>query len=366
MAIILIVSFSISAQVQNLAIITNGLKDPGSVSIVNINHHSAKKAVKNDIMTIGSTPNDVQIQQNLAYIVNTYSNNIQIIDLLEQNSVGEISVGSGALPEKIAFVDTSKAYVTCNGPDQVAVLNLNTRSVTNKIKVRSKPWGITVINKKAYVANSAAVTNWVTFETTYGDSSVSVIDTETDQVIKTIKMATNAMEITTDGNSKVLVISTGDYAMILGKLTIINAITDEIEKTVKLKTTPGKIVVNRKQKIAVINTTFGAMVYDLVQDKLIRDKNNPIAEFLGGFGMTVDQEKSTYYVCIPDWTGGGLDELRVINSKYNLVKRYRVGKGASFVAVAQIESKNPIRVSKKDLHRTTWGEIKHSIGITKR
>ena len=365
-AIILIVSFSISAQVQNLAIITNGLKDPGSISIVNINHHSAKKAVKNDIMTIGSTPNDVQIQQNLAYVVNTYSNNIQIIDLLEQNSVGEISVGSGALPEKIAFVDTSKAYVTCNGPDQVAVLNLNTRSVTNKIKVRSKPWGITVINKKAYVANSAAVTNWVTFETTYGDSSVSVIDTETDQVIKTIKMATNAMEITTDGNSKVLVISTGDYAMILGKLTIINAITDEIEKTVKLKTTPGAIVVNRKQQIAVINTTFGAMVYDLVQDKLIRDKNNPIAEFLGGFGMTVDQEKSTYYVCIPDWTGGGLDELRVINSKYNLVKRYRVGKGASFVAVSQIESKNPIRVSEKDLHRTTWGEIKRSIGITKR
>ena len=360
-----IVSFSVSAQVKNLAIVANGLKDPGSISIVDLNQPDTKRAVKNDIITIGSTPNDVQVHQNLAYVVNTYSNNVQIIDLLEQNSVGEISVGPGALPEKIAFVDFSKAYVTCNGPDQVAVLNLNTRSVTSTIKVRSKPWGITVINKKAYVANSAAVTNWVTFKTTYGDSSVSVIDTATDQVIKTIKVATNATEITTDGNSKVLVISTGDYAMIPGLLTIINVNTDEIEKTVKLKTTPGAIVVNRAQQIVVINTATGAMVYDLVHNKLVRDKNNPIAEFSGGFGMTVDQEKSTYYVCVPDWTGGGLDELRVINSKYNLVKRYQVGRGASVVAVAQVEGKNSIGVSEiGNLYQTTWGVVKRDVGIT--
>ena len=364
--IIFIISFSISAQTQNLAIVTNGLKDPGSLSIIDINQLNIKKAVKNDIITTGSTPNDVQVQQNLAYVVNTYSNNIQIISLLEQNSVGEISVGSGTLPEKIAFVDSFKAYVTCNGPDQVAVLNLHTKSVTNRIQVQSKPWGITIINKKAYVAHSAAVTNWVTFKTTYGNSSVSVIDTTTDQVIKTIKVATNATEITTDGNSKVLVISTGDYAMIPGQLTIIDANTDEIEKTVKLKTTPGAIIVNRKQQIAIINTNVGAMVYDLVQNKLVRDKNNPIAGFSGGFGMTIDQEKSIYYVCIPDWTGGGLDELRVLNSKYNIVKRYQVGKGASFVAVAQIEGKNSIGVSKiNDLYKTTWGTIKQSMSTNK-
>ena len=364
--IIFIISFSISAQTQNLAIVTNGLKDPGSLSIIDINQLNIKKAVKNDIITTGSTPNDVQVQQNLAYVVNTYSNNIQIINLLEQNSVGEISVGSDTLPEKIAFVDSFKAYVTCNGPDQVAVLNLHTKSVTNRIQVQSKPWGITIINKKAYVAHSAAVTNWVTFKTTYGNSSVSVIDTTTDQVIKTIKVATNATEITTDGNSKVLVISTGDYAMIPGQLTIIDANTDEIEKTVKLKTTPGAIIVNRKQQIAIINTNVGAMVYDLVQNKLVRDKNNPIAGFSGGFGMTIDQEKSIYYVCIPDWTGGGLDELRVLNSKYNIVKRYQVGKGASFVAVAQIEGKNSIGVSKiNDLYKTTWGTIKQSMSTNK-
>ena len=364
--IIFIISFSVSAQIQNLAIVANGLKDPGSLSIIDINQLNIKKAVKNDIITIGSTPNDVQVQQNLAYVVNTYSNNIQIINLLEQNSVGEISVGSGTLPVKIAFVDPFKAYVTCNEPDQVAVLNLHTKSITNRIQVQSKPWGITIINKKAYVANSAAVTNWVTFKTTYGNSSVSVIDTTTDQVIKTIKVATNATEITTDGNSKVLVISTGDYAMIPGQLTIIDANTDEIEKTVKLKTTPGAIIVNRKQQIAIINTNTGAMVYDLVQNKLVRDKNNPIAGFSGGFGMTIDQEKSIYYFCIPDWTGGGLDELRVLNSKYNIVKRYQVGKGASFVAIAQIEEKNSIGVSKiNDLYKTAWGAIKQSMSVKK-
>ena len=80
--IIFIISFSVSAQVQNLAIVINGLKDPGSISIVNINQTNIKKAVKNDIITIGSTPNDVQVQHNLAYVINTYSNNIQIMLLL--------------------------------------------------------------------------------------------------------------------------------------------------------------------------------------------------------------------------------------------------------------------------------------------
>ena len=154
--------------------------------------------------------------------------------------------------------------------------------------------------------------------------------------------------------------------MIPGQLTIIDANTDEIEKTVKLKTTPGAIIVNRKQQIAIINTNVGAMVYDLVQNKLVRDKNNPIVGFSGGFGMTINQEKSIYYVCIPDWTGGGLDELRVLNSKYNIVKRYQVGKGASFVAVAQIEGKNSIGVSKiNGLYQTTWGTIKQSMSTNK-
>ena len=79
----------------------------------------------------------------------------------------------------------------------------------------------------------------------------------------------------------------------------------------------------------------------------------------------VDQEKSIYYVCVPDWTGGGLDELRVINSKYNLVKRYQVGRGASVVAVAQVEGKNSIGVSEiGNLYQTTWGVVKHDVGIT--
>ena len=71
--VIFIISLSVSAQIQNLAIVTNGLKDPGSLSIIDINQLNIKKAVKNDIITTGSTPNDVQVQQDLAYVVNTYS-----------------------------------------------------------------------------------------------------------------------------------------------------------------------------------------------------------------------------------------------------------------------------------------------------
>ena len=66
-----IVSFSVSAQVKNLAIVANGLKDPGSISIVDLNQPDTKRAVKNDIITIGSTPNDVQVHQNLVLNAST-------------------------------------------------------------------------------------------------------------------------------------------------------------------------------------------------------------------------------------------------------------------------------------------------------
>jgi hypothetical protein len=321
-----------------------------SLSIVNLDEPDSKKAVKNGIIPLGSVPNDIQIQGELGYVVNTFSNNVQIIDLRNRVSVGEIPIGDGTLPQQIAFIGPSKAYVTCNGTDDIKVVNVKERSIINAIPGGLKPTGITVLNGKAYVTNSAFVVDPVTYNVTYKDSSVTVIDTRTDTVLKTIPVPTNATDVTTDGESKVLVLSAGNFNLIPGNLVIIDGNRDEIEKIVELKTTPGfSLVVNRKKQVFINDgflTNRGLMVYDLVNKKWTRDRNDALAAFAGGAGMAVDQ-KDNVYVTFPDWTGGGLDELRVMGADETVVRTYRVGAGASVVAIAQIQ---PTRAAPFDVN----------------
>ena len=332
-----------ATEVQNLAVVVNDWTDQErgistALSIVDLDEPDVERAVENEIIPLGSVPSDIEIRDDTGYVVNTFSNNVQIVDLRNRVSIGTIPIGTGTLPQKIAFASDSKAYVTCSGTNDIRVVDVKGRSVINTIPGGLKPAGITIINDKAYVANSAW--EW-DGQVTYKDSSVTVIDVWTDSVTKTIDVPTNATGITNDGESKVLVISTGDYAAILGNLVIIDANRDEVEKVVKLRSTPAHSIVINSMNHAFFTggdgwrTNLGLMIYDLEREKWIRDRNDALADFKEGSGLAVDSN-DYIYVAIPDRTGAGLSELRVMAPDETLDRVYRVGHGASIVAIAQI------------------------------
>ena len=347
-----------STEVQNLAVVVNAsanleLGISTSLSIINLDEPDIRQAVENEIIPLESVPSDVEIQDDLGYVVNTFSDNVQIVDLRNRVSLGTIPMGTGSLPQKIAFVSGSKAYVACNGTNDIRVVDVKGRSVINTIPGGLKPAGITIINDKAYVTNSAFVVDAISFQVTYEDSSVTVIDTRTDTVLRTIDVPTNATGITNDGESKVLVISQGDYGAILGNLVIIDANRDEVEKVVELKATPASSLVINSMKHVFFNsgdgffTNLGLMVYDLAREKWIRDRNDALADFAGGTGVAVDSNDNIY-VTIPDWTGARLDELRVMAPDETLDRTYRVGPGASIVSIAQIQ---PVEAPPVDVNK---------------
>ena len=350
------------AQTKRIAVVANGLNPFESISVVNLDHPDLKKAVQQDLIKLGQTPNDIQIDGQLAYVVNTNDNHIQIIDLKSEANVGQISTGANSLPEKIALLSDQYAYVTLNGSDGVAFIDLKAQTVLQTIKVGSKPWGVTILDRKVYVTNSAAV--WDGNQMSYDQSSVSIIDTQSNQVIQTIEVPINATGITTNGIDKVLVVSTGDYAQALGYLTIINHVDNAIEKKISLKTTPGAIAVNRSQRKAYILSTTGwtitgAMVVDLAKRRVVIKANEALPAFSGGFGMVFDHQSQHFFVAVPDWSGGGQDQLRKISSYGQEITSYAVGKGASFVAVADINGEHQISVRPTGLHLPyLWGEIR--------
>ena len=351
----------VTAQQQRMAVVINGLNKFETLSVVNLDHPDLKKAVSADIAQLGVAPNDVQITGNLAYIVNTFSHHIQVINLKTGNSLGVISTGIGSEPEKIALLNNDRAYVTCGGTDEVVLIDLKGKMVLQRIQTGSKPWGLTILNKKVYVANSAAI--WTGQEMKYGQSSVSVISTDTNQLITTIEVPTNATEVTSDANNTVLVVSTGDYSKVLGELTLIDSNKDNIKKKISLKSTPGAITVNRKKQQAYILTPSGAIVVDLIKQRLVVKPSSALQDFKGGFSLTFDNQRELFLLAVPDWSGGSQDQLLVLDSNGKEINRYNTGtkkgKGSSFVSLADISGYNDVGVQPRPNQSVIfWGRVK--------
>ena len=306
------------------AYIMNGAAE--TLSIFDIN----AKTMQNDVVQIGKWPNDVKLHGDFLYIVNTGDNNVQVIDPKGNADAGVIDIGDGTSPEKIAFASDTKAYVSSNWTQSVKVVDLSSRTVIKSVEVGVAPWGVASANGKVYVCNTAVVYGEVT---TYGQGTVSVIDTNTDTVVKTIDVETNPTEATVDGKGNVIVQCTGNYVDIMGKLCVIDASKDEVVKTVELGTTPSAIALT-PNNIAYITAGVGLLAYDATAGTLLYDAASALPDFAGGSGLAFDS-KGNGYICVADWTGEGKDKLLVIDADGNLAGTYTPGGGASMVAIVE-------------------------------
>ena len=361
-------------QVRILAIVANGLIKPEadifpSLSVVDLDEPDADRAVADEEIPLGDIiPSDLVAQENLLYVVNQIRDPffdprggyVEVIDLQTRSSVGKIPIDSDTTPKQIAIVETAKAYVTGLCSDKVDVLDLNRRQVIKRIPVGQMPDGITVLNGKAYVANSAYSKEEGTWNISYDDnSSVTVIDIATDTVLKTIPMPINTSSITNDGESKVVAVSAGvgDWIIpggIPGAIVIIDTIADEIVDTIDLENRAGSPAVDSMKRLFI--SSGGLLVYDLVSNEWLHGPDNPFSD-LGGVGAI--DEDDNLYITKADWTGGGMDELHVVSPNAALLETYRVGHGASGVALAQVETLLTA-VSPQGKLATSWGKLKSS------
>ena len=349
----------------NAAVVINALTHPdlgitASLSLINLEEPNERRAVDNEILRIGFDPIlrrraiGLSIHGHLAYITSfnlpitgetSSGDNIYIINLEDREFVGEIPIQAGTTPQQIAVVSDQKLYVTCAATHEVHVIDIPNRNVTKVLTGSfNKPTGITLLNGKAYVTNPAWEWDPVARKTTYYDSTVTVIDTETDIILKSIPVPTNAGAIINDGESTVIVKTTGNYNDILGHLVLIDAATDEIIETVKIGFTPGASALNSEKQLFIQGSwqNPGLLIYDIVAQNWIRDEDDTIANFSndadtsisGGLTFAPD---GNLYITQPDWSGGGQDFVRVMDvTDVSLLKSYRVGPGGSIVGFARI------------------------------
>ncbi|MDA2918032.1 hypothetical protein MYX76_00805 [Desulfobacterota bacterium AH_259_B03_O07] len=161
------------------------------------------QAVKRDLAVLGSVPASIEIRGNRAYVVNGFSNNIQIFDLDQDppQEIGTIVLPPNSNPVAMAFLDDTRAYVANNIGQSVALVNVQTRQceliivrtgegtnfppcqeVRFAVGAFEDPSDVAIANEKVYVSNS----NRDEFFVPLPNGFISIINSVTNQFMGTI------------------------------------------------------------------------------------------------------------------------------------------------------------------------------------
>jgi YVTN family beta-propeller protein len=189
---------------------------------------------------LGDTGNDIVIAGNRAYIVVNNSDKIEVIETITHKWIRTI-LTPNASPYKMTIWGT-KGYVTNLYRNAVTVIDINNGSaLTDTLKVGNNPTGIFSINNKIYVANSG-----------FGyDNRVSVINPQTDRVIKEIKVhdGPDAFAFEVDKN-RLWVLCYGSYGDwqnpnddTYGKMFAIDIATDNVVDSIIIGGHPSRLVI---------------------------------------------------------------------------------------------------------------------------
>jgi YVTN family beta-propeller protein len=189
---------------QDAVLITNegNFNTPnGSVSYYN----RSTKTVENNIFQevnkrlLGDVVQHASIYNDRAYLVVNNSNKIEVVNadtFKEQGTVKGL-----ALPRYFVALNDNKGYVTewvgYTGNGRVAVINLNTLSVTKTIEVGKLPEQLLIAGGKLYVTNN-------------GGNTISVINTTTDIVESNIAVKNQPNSLVLDRNNNLWVLSGGN------------------------------------------------------------------------------------------------------------------------------------------------------------
>ncbi|MDB5157475.1 MAG: hypothetical protein JWR50_2182 [Mucilaginibacter sp.] len=166
---------------------------------------------------LGDTGNDLGIYGSKMYIVVNNSNVIFITGKKTAKIIKQIALHQ---PRSLVFYK-SNAFVT-SYDGTVSVIDTTSLTIIKTITVGHNPEQMAISNGKLYVANSGG------FDPTPA-TTVSVVDLATLTETKKVTVISNPISVITDAYDNIYVLSLGNYADIHAGLTIIDAKTDVVK-----------------------------------------------------------------------------------------------------------------------------------------
>lgn len=245
---------------------------------------------------LGDVGNDMVLYKDRGYIVVNNSQKIEVIKLSDHTSVGTLVIPGNKSPYKLSILNDSKAYVTNLFDNSVTVFNPLALALTKqRIPVGLNPQGIAAANNKMYVCNSG-----------FGSgSTVSIISTSTDTVVKTLVVGNAPSGIEVDADGDVIVKCDGAYNDFSnpnddtpGSLVIINVNADTIAAVIPLPLAtyghPGRSSVSKKG-YGFVQVNTGILKFSTSTNTIISDAFITTSSYFP-YSLAVDDVTERVYV----------------------------------------------------------------------
>lgn len=263
-----------------------------------------------------------------AFIVVNNSNKVEIVN---RYTFKELGVIEDIILPRYIVAKGSKAYVSC-WDNTIKVIDISGLSVTKSIDVGTGPERMLIINDKMYVANGGAYST---------DSTISVIDLSTEQVVAKIIVKYNPKSLVLDKSGKIWALCAGK-TVYEGQTLVeespsmlykIDAATNNVEAELKLfeNAHPKILQINKDGTTLYHDGGFKAAgIYSLV----IEGNQATQTKFIDkvAYGFNYDSKSDVLFVCdAGNYVSNG--KLFRYSTSGTLLKEYEVGvvpNGTSF------------------------------------
>ena len=258
------------------------------------------------VKELGDVGNDIQIYGDKLYAVINCSHFVEVMDVNTAKHITQISIPNCrylAFKDRYAYVSSYAGPVLIDPNARlgyVAKVDTVTLQVVDTCTVGYQPDELVVVGNKLYVANSGGyrIPNY--------DNTISVIDLETFTEIKKIEIAINLHRLELDKYGYLYVSSRGDYYYTPSKTFIIDTKTDQVIKTLNLlpnteMTLCGDslYIYSTEWSYLTNSNTISYAIYDVAKHKTVTHNfitDGTEKEIAIPYGIAVNPETKEFFV----------------------------------------------------------------------
>ncbi|MFO7660784.1 MAG: hypothetical protein R6V77_07720, partial [Candidatus Cloacimonadaceae bacterium] len=246
--------------------------------------------VQNNFAQLGVIPNKLIADENYLWVVNSGDNAVQKISRQSGSTLANIFIEASCNPWD-ACLDGDFLYVTGLFTNKVYKVHAVNHNVVGFVEVGNSPEALCVYNGKLYVTNTGG------WQNNYANSSVSVIDLDSFQVIATIPVSPNPQYLV-EHNGLIHVSCTGNWTTVFGTVCVIDPVSNQVIQTIALGGSLGSIWIDNDHQ-ALVGDGSGSFLYRYnAQDfTILNDSDNPLTP--GGY--VVDGDNEQIALLDPNW-----------------------------------------------------------------
>ncbi len=274
---------------------------------------------------IGDNANSMFIYDNKGYVAVDGSNKIEVINLEKGESLGIIDLGPNGSPREIYILNSSRGFVTSFYKNSVIEFNPSNLTITREIRVGAYPEGITYHSSKLFVANSDLGKG----------NTISVIDINSNYVIKTINVGDNPRFVGVSNDNRIIIGCSGDYfnSSTISGYYFIDANSLMVTDSILLNHNPQDFILTKDNYLYYINNSgIGRINLFNKQVDTVFINGMEINDIYGiAYSIAFDELNQRLYIGNPkDFTQSG--EVKIYDRNGNFIKKFntKINPGAIY------------------------------------